>query len=124
MGSMLVQSPLSLCYVDLANDSSLPIHQSKTSLLHNLAYEASSINEESFRFQDDEVDMLVCGQKENRSSKFADATLAVHAKDNIDEDFGLRINSRRGEFAQKYLFKSGFKNFQATSGYEIIEEDN
>lgn len=118
---MLVQSPLSLCYVDLGNDSSLPIHQSKTSLLHNLAYESSSIIEESYGLQDDEVDMLVCGQKENRSSKFADATLAVHAKDNIDEDFGLRINSRRGEFAQKYLFKSGFKNFQAS---ETIEEDN
>ena len=66
--------------------------------------------EESLGLQDDEVDMLVCG--------------AVHAKDNIDEDFGLRINSRRGEFAQKYLFKSGFKNFQATTGYEIVEEDN
>ena len=77
--------------------------------------------EESLGLQDDEVDMLVCGAKENRSSKFADATLAVHAKDNIDEDFGLRINSRRGEFAQKYLFKSGFKNFQAS---ETIEEDN
>ena len=43
--------------------------------------------------------------------------LAVHAKDNHEDDYGLRVNSRRGEFAQKYLFKSGFK---AT----VVEEDN
>jgi len=57
---------------------------------------------------DDEVDRLTCQRKE--------LNLAVHAKDNHDDDYGLRVNSRRIEFAQKYLFKSGFKD-------NVIEED-
>jgi len=113
MSHLLLTSPLTLNIVDLGNEHSQPIRlQSKNSMFH---LNESSCDDDSMSAYgiDDEVDRLTCQRKE----KFSDANLAVHTRLNHDEDYGLRYNSKRIEFAQKYLFKSGFKD-------TVIEEDN
>ena len=52
---------------------------------------------------DDEVDLLFSSEEHLRSPS--------HANKASDEDFCLmpRFNSNRGQFAQRHLFKSGFK---------------
>ena len=59
-------------------------------------------------FEDDEVDNLLLSQK------------VSHAQSCHDEDFGLRFNSKRGEFAQRYLFKSGFRNSHSAQEKEVL----
>jgi len=58
-------------------------------------------------FDDEEVDNLLLSQK------------VSHAQSCHEEDFGLRFNSKRGEFAQRYLFKSGFRNSHSAQEQEV-----
>ena len=67
----------------------------------NLAYKITQSNPEndsSSEFGTEEEDLDIFGM---RVSKFADATLAVHAQKSKNDygDFGARINSQRCQFA-------------------------
>jgi hypothetical protein len=64
----------------------------------NNDFSQDSVEDSESNFEDEEVDNLHLSQK------------VSHARSCHDEDFGLRVNSKRGEFAQRYLFKSGFRN--------------
>ena len=73
-------------------------------------FSADSQEDSESSFEDDEVDNLHLSQK------------IPHARSCHDEDFGLRVNQKRGEFAQRYLFKSGFRNSLSNPDRDVQEQ--
>ena len=64
----------------------------------------------------DASDSLSC-----RASRFS-ASTALHASQS--QDFGISISQKRCDFAQKYLFKSGFQNNEVISETDSEEEES